>query len=802
MAAFNKLLPRLSRARGISRKKQAGFLRLSMFAARWGSRPFRIQDLFRGGEQGAHFETYDPQLLLRRVNLLSYSEVFDNTDAWTGKVGTAVAASPGVTAPDGTTTAYKLTETAVSSSHHISQTPSKVGYALRASIYAKAGELSSFALSLSGGSGYRATFNVATGVVVQQLGGVNATIEAVGNGWYRCSMDCPDVFTTNGFYIHARDYGSFVGDGVSGLYIWGAQLESGAITTSYQRVTDWNTEYMAAALESIGMWQDSTGTTPVTAVEQPVGLWLDGKAGKWTRGPELVSNGDNEAAIFSCGVLSLLGVTPTRVANPSGAGFVAQAASSDSSSGAKEIAMGTNVPAGMSVEIAGRFYLPAGGISNFKVFDFSDGSWFGVTASTQGQWVSFRCMRPAKASNWRIGIGDNTNSSIAAGVVAFYVDDLSIKLFSGNHSSQSGSTKRPLLSARVNLLTKTEQLDDAAWLKQFGGTGAAPTVTPNAGTDPLGGNTADRVVLNRGAGGTTADYALLQQQVSGSVVGAPYIGAIFLKSYSGATQNVVVYINTGGDISAVQVAVGNSWVKVQPGNRTATGTNIAFSIITRGGSFSPNTNYGGDQNVDLLVWGADLRTADDAAKNIPAYQRVNTPTDFDTDGFVHYERLDGLDDNQVASSGGGGAAGFLFCAAVTPDGAGTSRVLWSDMGTNTGYRVMVNSSNQLQLTAGDGAASTSVSTAGTVDVNTTHVVTAWDDGVNLNVQIDNGTVASVARPSVAAGTAGFTIGSTNGASSGFYKGRIYGKTYRQSDCGQPLREKLKRYHARLAGITI
>jgi hypothetical protein len=27
--------------------------------------------------------------------------------------------------------------------------------------------------------------------------------------------------------------------------------------------------------ENTGMWQDAAGTTPVTAVEQPVGLWLD-----------------------------------------------------------------------------------------------------------------------------------------------------------------------------------------------------------------------------------------------------------------------------------------------------------------------------------------------------------------------------------------------------------------------------------------------------------------------------------------------------------------------------------------------
>jgi hypothetical protein len=39
------------------------------------------------------------------------------------------------------------------------------------------------------------------------------------------------------------------------------------------------------------LYQDAAGTTPVTAVEQPVGLMLD-KAQGMMLGPELVSNGD------------------------------------------------------------------------------------------------------------------------------------------------------------------------------------------------------------------------------------------------------------------------------------------------------------------------------------------------------------------------------------------------------------------------------------------------------------------------------------------------------------------------------
>ena len=35
----------------------------------------------------------------------------------------------------------------------------------------------------------------------------------------------------------------------------------------------------------------------------------------------------------------------------------------------------------------------------------------------------------------------------------------------GNHASQSTSAARPVLSARYNILTKTEQFNDVAWIK-------------------------------------------------------------------------------------------------------------------------------------------------------------------------------------------------------------------------------------------------------------------------------------------------------------------------------------------------
>lgn len=161
--------------------------------------------------------TYPP------TNLFTYSQEFDNA-AWT-KGNSSVTANA-TTAPDGTTTADKLVEAATSSTHYVQQNVGTVGRYEILSVYAKPAGRDWVAIQLSGASG--AWFNVSTGVVGTVTGtGASATIEPAANGFYRCSLRFRrETSGYNAIFCTSTDaVYSYAGDGTSGVYLWGAQIE-------------------------------------------------------------------------------------------------------------------------------------------------------------------------------------------------------------------------------------------------------------------------------------------------------------------------------------------------------------------------------------------------------------------------------------------------------------------------------------------------------------------------------------------------------------------------------------------------
>lgn len=176
-------------------------------------------------------------------NLVAYSEQFDNA-YWT-KSNSSIGPNATV-APDGTTTADKLIDNTTNITHYVRLALNNLTNSrYTVSVYAKAAEHSYLAINGNVGGYTWISFNLSNGTIVYtENANAAGQIESVGNGWYRCSWSSVRYSTSLDFSFSTSPISggfgqfTFIGDGASGLYIWGAQLQKGSTVNPYYATTN------------------------------------------------------------------------------------------------------------------------------------------------------------------------------------------------------------------------------------------------------------------------------------------------------------------------------------------------------------------------------------------------------------------------------------------------------------------------------------------------------------------------------------------------------------------------------------
>jgi len=214
-----------------------------------------------------------PALLVEpaATNLALQSAGFQVSGTWAPDNATITTGTTSAfTAPDGSTDADLLTDDATLGRHRVSQgsLPFTSGTTYAFSIFVKKNSSSRFLLiNANTAIGARAALNLDT-LAITNIDGSGASVENYGNGWYRFSIrgTAPATTAAGTIFVQMQDAATdttYIGNG-SSFYLWGAQLETGSVATSYIPTTAGTGSRSADVISVSGAVSGSIGQTEGT----------------------------------------------------------------------------------------------------------------------------------------------------------------------------------------------------------------------------------------------------------------------------------------------------------------------------------------------------------------------------------------------------------------------------------------------------------------------------------------------------------------------------------------------------------
>jgi len=171
-----------------------------------------------------------------RTNEALYSEDF--TNAYWLKTNVTITGNSVANPLDGLVTADTFTPTNTSATNRIRSASISLASA-GFSIYVKSNGYSKVGIREDITTGNWASYDLATGTVLDSSGVISPTITALANGWYRISLGVTATPVGMGVWVLDPTYTSgafstsnWTADGTSGIYVFAAQIEAGDIATA------------------------------------------------------------------------------------------------------------------------------------------------------------------------------------------------------------------------------------------------------------------------------------------------------------------------------------------------------------------------------------------------------------------------------------------------------------------------------------------------------------------------------------------------------------------------------------------